>query len=323
MNYKYNISVIVATYNSDFNKLISTLFSIVIQKNINFEIIITDDGSENDYFANILNYFERNNFSNFKLFKNKINVGTVNNGYNAILMADGEYIFGISPGDMLYDENTLAKLYSFAVNKKAEVCFGDAVYYSRINEQVKVLNEINNAPLRGDVFDEKTSMKAQKIGFFYGNYILGVAFLRKRSIAIKYIGEIKDICKYVEDNTSTAFILADNIRIYHFKDNIVWYEYGSGISTSNNKKWEYLMNLDYDASFEKLYRNYSQDTVINAIYHTHKLKNKILKALYLLLKYPNILFTILKIKRLPKSIGIIHKYNIDILKRYIKIGDDY
>ena len=50
MKNKYDVSIIVATYNPDLNKLMSTLLSIIIQKGIKFEIIVTDDGSQKDYF---------------------------------------------------------------------------------------------------------------------------------------------------------------------------------------------------------------------------------------------------------------------------------
>mgnify|MGYP000552217109 FL=1 len=141
MKYKYNVSVIVLTYNPDIAKLRSTLFSIIIQKNIDFEIIIADDGSNDDYYDNVLKFFEQNKFINFSIIKNNTNMGIVNNYYNALKRSNGEYIYGISPGDMLYDTNVLLNLYDFAKNKNAEICFGDAAFYSNVRNNLQILKK--------------------------------------------------------------------------------------------------------------------------------------------------------------------------------------
>lgn len=48
-------------------------------------------------------------------------------------------------------------------------------------------------------------------------------FFRETEIVKKYIGEMIGVSKYTEDNTSTAFVLADGIRVYHFDQFVVWY----------------------------------------------------------------------------------------------------
>ena len=47
---KYDISVIIVTYNPKWEKLRTTILSILFQKNINIEIIVSDDGSKNNLF---------------------------------------------------------------------------------------------------------------------------------------------------------------------------------------------------------------------------------------------------------------------------------
>ena len=44
----FDITILVAIYNADINKLIHTLYSIIIQKEVGFEIIVCDDGSRID-----------------------------------------------------------------------------------------------------------------------------------------------------------------------------------------------------------------------------------------------------------------------------------
>ena len=47
MNKVIDMSVIVVTYNSEWEKIKITLNSILRQKNISLQIIVADDGSEN------------------------------------------------------------------------------------------------------------------------------------------------------------------------------------------------------------------------------------------------------------------------------------
>ena len=62
--------------------------------------------------------FSMHNFENYKMIKNPANIGTVNNYYQALLKVKGEYLYGISPGDMLYNKDALRNLYNFIIEKK-------------------------------------------------------------------------------------------------------------------------------------------------------------------------------------------------------------
>ena len=44
----FSVSVILCTYNPDWRKLKATLLSAAMQENIDFEIVLTDDGSGED-----------------------------------------------------------------------------------------------------------------------------------------------------------------------------------------------------------------------------------------------------------------------------------
>lgn len=65
-NNKYKITVVVITYNPDYKKLFQTLYSIVIQKNIIFEIIVSDDGTIDFDKKGIEQWFIENNFFHLK-----------------------------------------------------------------------------------------------------------------------------------------------------------------------------------------------------------------------------------------------------------------
>lgn len=70
-------SVIFLTYNASENALISTLKSIVSQKNCGFEIIISDDGSNTKHLDATRLYFEHAGFTDYKIIEKEKNEGTV------------------------------------------------------------------------------------------------------------------------------------------------------------------------------------------------------------------------------------------------------
>lgn len=317
----YQVSVIVLTYKPKLSKLLYTLNSILKQKDINFEIIISDDGSDNNYFINIREACTRNNFTKVKFLEHQNNVGTVKNYYEAMLLSKGEYIYGISPGDVLYNDTTLKDIYNFAKTKNAKICFGNTIYYSLDNGKCKIVMGANN-PKKPQFYNEEVPLKEQKFFFFLGNMITGPSFLREREFALYYFHKILRLARYVEDNTSTAFALADGHRIYHYDEYIVWYEYGCGISTSENKKWQNLIQKDFDVCFYQLRKEYPNDYIISKYIPIYK-HNKILKIVLLLIRAPDLLFKALKFK-LSKSMKICQKpFDKKKLLKIISDGGKY
>ncbi len=316
---RFSVTVVVATYNPVKNKLISTLSSIVNQQGVDFEIILTDDGSEENYFKEAAKFLECNNFFNYKLVKNVSNVGTVKNLYGALLEANGEYTYTISPGDMLYDENTLKKLYTFATNNKVEVCFGNAIYYRGDDNNIEILRNKVNDPPRPWLFSSEYSNDDTKIAFLTGNYILGAAFFRKADVALKYVEKIKDFTKYVEDNTTTAIMIADGLNITHYDEYIVWYEYGTGVSTAKSKKWNEILGKDFNNCFGYMASTYSNDKVLNVLLTIKNLNNKMFKIGYLLFCAPKLLIKIVRIKFSKKSVGYQKEFDLKKLEYYMNI----
>ena len=111
MKEKYEISVICLTYNSPLQKLKTTLDSILKQEDISMELIIA--GSLDNHRRDIEEYFINKNFTDYKLVLNEENRGTVCSLLSGMLVAEGEYYKGISPGDRLYEKDTLKKWLHF------------------------------------------------------------------------------------------------------------------------------------------------------------------------------------------------------------------
>ena len=129
------------------------------------------------------------------------------------------------------------------------------------------------------------------------------------------------VSKYTEDNTTTAFLLSDGIRVYHFDEFVVWYEYGSGVSTSNSKKWDKLLERDFDESHKLMRKKYPNDTFIQDITKLHVIKNRYVKYVYALFICPSILFRKIKNRFSNKSIGYNREYDKSILIRYLKMEE--
>ena len=70
------ISVVVASYNPKWDKMQRTLDSIIEQKNIDIEIVITDDGSLNSMYNQVVNYLIDHGVENFIYVSHESNSGT-------------------------------------------------------------------------------------------------------------------------------------------------------------------------------------------------------------------------------------------------------
>lgn len=238
------VTVVVATYNPIWDKLRRTLCSVILQRNINIEIIVVDDGSENNFFDNIKALFYNYNFHKYTLMDSNSNKGTCINILRGIKAAKGKYLKCISPGDYLYKEETLKELYDYAEKNDISVCFGEAVYYSEEIGNFKVW-KVLHSPRNISIYMNKNPGKnALKLNYLVWNdFALGASFFARTDIIAKYLEKIVGKVKYAEDNIFRLMIL-EGVRIYYFKKIIIWYEFGTGISTLQDRRWNQALKKD-------------------------------------------------------------------------------
>lgn len=283
MKEQIQVSVIVVTYNPDEKALQVTLDSIIRQKNVEFEVIITDDGSEKKDFSWIPGYFKAHAIERYKIFEHSKNVGTVRNFLAGIQAAEGKYIFGTSPGDLLFDELVLADFYNYAIDKNAKILFGNAIHYA-VAASVPYVTKNYSIPLNPDIYSSNDDRG--KCSFFFGNWIIGASYFRERECAQKYISQISEVCKYAEDSPSTAFALAAGEKVYYFDRNIVWYEDGTGISTGGSEKWKIILMQEYAKAFQLLRTMFPKDPLVDIAYIKYTSSNKQEEILRKLIKHP-------------------------------------
>lgn len=278
------ISVICLTYNSDENKLLTTLNSVIQQKNCKYEIIIADDGSKDNKFEEVESFFAAKYFQNYKLIANEENKGIIKNFLSAIKLAKGKYIKYISPGDYLYDEYTLEYFCDFMNKYEAPIAFGKAVYYSDDSHKLTIYRKMSPVITKNYEPSQKNydySLVLRKI-MLYGDPILGAAIVANKNEFEYYLEEIKDKVTYIEDNTILPLLTLDKKRIYYMDRYILWYEYKSGISTSGNKEFEKKIKLDFYNCYRYIAIKYPNDTVVKLGYLMRKYianNNKIMASI--------------------------------------------
>ncbi len=238
----FDVSVIMATYNPVWEKCVFTLDSIIAQRNIKFELIVVDDGSYDNLFNRFETYFESNNFNDFKLIKHGKNQGTVKNYYDGVLNSKGIYIKLISPGDAFFNEYSLNKWLSFTIESGNKWSFCDAIYYTKENLTPQIIKEAAAPRIIGCYFKGQESTCRW-------NYVvledlpLGAAILCVRSLILKYLSILIDKVIYSED-LSYMIMMYDGIMPSYYSVPCMFYEFGVGVSTSNNKKWRERFRCD-------------------------------------------------------------------------------
>lgn len=238
----FDVSIIIATYNPDYTQLVNTINSILNQKDLRFEILIADDGSENNYFSEIEEYFYLKGFVNFQLIEHSRNVGTCLNIFDALKKASGYYVKTISPGDYLFSNETMSKWVDFMNDNCSDISFGNIVNYHCENENC-VVDEVLIRPRLREFYKKKNKSIAKLNYLVLGDAPNGAGFLIKTNVLHKYLSMIINKVKYAED-FSVRLMLLDDIELQWYDCNVVWYEYGTGISTSNNSKWKALLDKD-------------------------------------------------------------------------------
>lgn len=297
------VSIIIVLYNSDMIKAERTIKSAVSQKNIDFEIIVSDDGSKDNPKENIIAIFKKYNFTNYKININPQNVGTVKNILSALELSSGKYVYCISPGDMIYDDNTINCFFNFAEKNNASVCFGNYYDYRIVNDKTEILGRISTS-VRTPFYCEKKSFTMYKLLIMFGEGILGPAFFRERNYALKYIGQVSKVSKYVEDNTSVICSLVDNVPIYYCDKRICWYECDTGIS--RNSEWNSRIAKDFRETIEILVTQHPRDIILKTAYkriYSEENLGKLLYLLVLVVRHPVAYFKKYFLKR-KEPVGI-------------------
>lgn len=243
-----DVSVLVAVYNSDVKRLLQTLYSVLIQKDIGLEIVIADDGSADNHMSEIVEFFEKFGFTGYSLVLSPDNNGTVRNLINGMRCCSGRYVKAISPGDYLYDPLTLKEWVAFMDGSGAVFGSGRYLEYNPFKEGI---NEIISSAVPGrkpyliDAY--LNGIDRKKINYNYlllDDFFMGAAILVKREVFDRYLKLIEGKVRYAEDSVFRMMI-SDGLYPAFMDRMLMWYSFGDGVSTRKNIKWYNIILHDH------------------------------------------------------------------------------
>lgn len=244
---KKAVSVVVLSYRPDLPKMWMTLASILLQKNIAFEIVIADDGSRSNHFEEIRGFFQRNHFENYTLVEHAANQGTVKNYLSGLERCRYDLVKPISPGDLLYGEEVLARWADTMTQSRAAFSIARAVYYHREEERYVALRH-RAQPMELELYESFEENRERIIRNYLINrdWALGSAVMVDRGTAIRYLQEMAGKIIYSED-TMFSLMLSRGEKGACYPENGVLYELGTGISTAGNSAWQQKVDRDREA----------------------------------------------------------------------------
>lgn len=304
MNDIKQVSVIIAQYNPNFCDVKKTLLSVIKQQNIEFEVIIADDGSDLKYEYEIKEICDKNEFYNLKFSCLEQNVGTVKNIYLACCESVGKFIKIISPGDLFASENSLYEWYCFAIQKKADISFGDLIYYSnQLNNSPKQL-AVKSFPVSVRLFRKGKVGRLLTIDYLIANDgIVGASILVDRTLFIDNLKDMVNKVIYAEDFFVRKAICEER-KIIYYPQSVIWYEYGTGISTGKNSIWAKRIANDLDNMNQIIQANSNKYSRVARNYcgvNRMNIHNSIIRKIVKVLVFPEVLFFALRIRFFPRK----------------------
>jgi glycosyltransferase involved in cell wall biosynthesis len=168
-----DVSIVVANYNN--GKYISKFISSVISSTfLPKELILVDDGSQDDSIAQIISFLNDNNFIQLIRFpQNKGFAHALNEG---VRLASGKYIMRVDPDDYLHPERIERQYKFLESNQQVDVlgsnifyfdsASGKVVFYSNVPldhaQIVKTFQSGNCGIIHGSMMCKSTLMKQFK-----------------------------------------------------------------------------------------------------------------------------------------------------------------
>ena len=293
------LSIIIPAYNIG-KYLSKTIDSILKQVNINYEMIIVDDGST-DNTRLICNDYERN--PKIKIVYQK-NCGVSAARNKGMLLANGDYILFVDGDDWL-EPNSLEIILN-KIEKNDMLIFGFYEKYMK-RDYKKIVSDkdniINNSLAIKNVINNK-----------YGGYIFNKVF--KRDIIVKNKLKFRENIHMCEDMIFVLEYLQCSSRIKVI--NNILYNYRMRKSSAVWQKNEkYLTIFDSYQIMNDILKNESiaNDYINFKILNSYLLLNKNQKS-YIEKKYKYNKKTLFKIVKLSKLISDKDKKKLFLLKNF-------
>lgn len=248
---RFDAAVVLVTYNPESNKLMDTIHSILIQKDIDLQLILADDGSKNCDFEQLEQYL--NNIICFQKVVSPVNQGTVKNILNALQYVEAPYVKVISPGDSFLDEYVLKNWISFLKKSKKRWSFSDCTYFCYSDKWEKELLSVVAKPQAVQLYSVNDDKKNKELYLLAEDIAIGAAIISETDLLKDYLRRIENVVIYCEDVVYRMMMCEDEIGVFYPKSTI-YYEYGLGISTSSSARWDRIIRKEW-AQADKILLN--------------------------------------------------------------------
>lgn len=239
MNVDPLISVLMLSFNSP--DIYSSVNSLLMQDYPQIQFILVDDASTEYDVEELEKYINSNKDSNlidFRIIKNKHNIGIVKSSNIGIREIKGEIVFNLAGDDQFNDSRVISEWVNEFKNTNAEVMTAyREVYDSDLNEMLykapfdnEVSKILNNKP--EDLFEIVSGR----------NFIFGAVTARKKEVFDKY-GLYDEKYRLIDDHPMVLRLLRQGVKIWFFDRVVIKYRLG-GISYGNKFNAEYAKEAD-------------------------------------------------------------------------------
>jgi len=279
------VSLLINTYNGE-KTVMLPLLSCLEQDYKKIELVIVDDASSDRTKKTIDTFLAKyeKRFTKTTFIPLQKNVGTVKAFNAGLTRCNGRIIKGLGNDDLLYSHGTISEIVDEFDKSQALVIVGLLRSYCAGNDGFKTNPFQAPSPYEFKYFGRsplEIALLQMKYGFFISGG--GIFFSRELIERFKY-NLLENIeVKYCEDLMSILWGL-ENIPINLYKRYVVWYGFGSGITTNKDSPFRIQTAKDHKNFFHWLKNNYTQKNVNNAI--KKKVDNLEKNKLYRLSHYP-------------------------------------
>lgn len=278
-----DFSVIVLCYNSNKAAMEKTLDSIICQKGVDLEIVFADDASANDCLKEATDYLDSKGFAGYKVCAHKENVGTVKNISDALSYAEGKYLKCIGAGDMLFSEDTLAKVKKHLKDEKSAMCFGKMQAYYMSDDKIEFMPLTVPQDIKAHIDGNYKRIRTNIIR--HHGWIAGASMFYVTDVFKKNLNDIVGTVRYCEDLLQVNLLLSGE-KISCFNDGAMYYEYGTGISTNSGNGNSTRMKTDHDNYWDMMEAKYSgnelikQGKIMHQLMYIEDLKKRLISIMF-------------------------------------------
>ena len=236
--------------------------SCLFQEDCPFEIIYCDDGSENNFSKEVETFFQKHSFKDFVMKCSKENQGTLKNLIEGLKVSKYMFCKTIGAGDLFYDARSLKRVVEVFEKESSDVVITNTCYFFD-DGNLKPFNVRNPIDIKGYRAKTYNQELIKKRLLLNQDLILGASVYANTDYLLNLYCEFEGKIKYTED-ALLVYAALNNAKINYVDEYCIYYEYGTGISTSEKSEFQRIIQqecetiYDYMASqqIDKKYQKY-------------------------------------------------------------------